>query len=130
MKRLNPLYILALIITILIITFVSLNNKKDEYDSLNKSVNKLEQKAKSYRNSKDTWFNKKRVENKIDKIINSSLFKKEKILKAKNGNLIKIKIESLNQKILDKFLNRVLNEKIILKKLEIKKTSIYFELEV
>lgn len=130
MKRLNPLYILALIVTILIISFVSLDNKRSQHNSLSKNTNSLEQKAKSFKDTKDSWFNAKRVEKQIDRIINSSIFKKAKILKAQNGKLIKVKIETLNQKILDKFLNRVLNEKIILKKLEIKKTSIYFEVEV
>lgn len=130
MKRLNPLYILALVVTFLIITYVSLDNKKDEFSKLSKNVNALDIKAKTFKSNKNTWFDKKRVENQINKIINTSLFKKEKILKTKSGNLIKLKIESLNQKVLDKFLNRVLNEKIIFKKLEIKKTSIYFEVEV
>lgn len=128
MNKLNPLYILILIITIFIISFVKLNDIKKDYDVLNREATTFKQKAKSFKEYKQTWFNKKRVTKKIDNIIKSSTFKKEKILKTQTSNMIRVKIESLNPRILNKFLNRVLNEKLIIRKLDIKKTSILFEI--
>ncbi len=130
MKRLNPIYILALIATLLIISFTSLSQKKDEYKSLNKNLNSLSIKAESFNEYKSSWFNKRKVIKKLDSIVKSSSFRKEKILRVENKNIIRVKIQSENPRVLNKFLNRVLNEKFIFKKLDIQKDSISFEIGV
>lgn len=128
MNKLNPLYILVLVFTILIISFVKLGDIEKDYVLENSQVNSFDIKAKSYNDYKKTWFNQKVIRKRLDTIIKSSIFKNEKILKTENKNVIRVKIESLNPRILDKFLNRVLNEKFLIKKLDIKKNSILIEI--
>ena len=128
MNKLNPLYILVLVFTILVISFIKLEDLKNNYNTQSSYLSSFDSKAKLYNEHKKTWFNEKNVAKKIDIIIKSSVFKNEKILKTQNKNFIKIKIESPNPRILDKFLNRVLNEKFLIKKLDIKKRSILMEI--
>ncbi len=128
MNKLNPLYILVLVFTILIISFVKLNDVKKDYALESSLVNSFDEKAIVFNDYKKTWFNEKVTIGKLESILKSSIFKNEKILKTQNKNLIKVKIESSNPKILDKFLNRILNEKFLIKKLDINKRSIFIEI--
>lgn len=128
MKRLNPIYIIALIAVLFIISFSVLNGKKSEYEELNNQFLSLNTKAKNFKEYKKSWFDEKYIIKKINLIVKSSSFRKEKILKTQNKNSIRVKIESENPIVLNKFLNRVLNEKLRLKKLDIQKRSISFEI--
>ena len=128
MNRLNPIYILALVITVFIISVFILDEKKDEYKKSNSNFNSLNVKAKEFNEYKNSWFNEDVVEKKLDSILKSSSFRKEKILTTKDKNVIRVKIESNNQKVLDRFLNRILNERFIFKKVNIQKRYISFEI--
>jgi len=128
MSRLNPIYILALIGTFLIITIFMVSGKKNELNEVTSSFNTINQNGKIYNEYKNNWFDKKDVSNRIDRIIKNSMFRNEKILKSETNNLVKIKIESANQRVLSQFLNKILNEKFIIKKLELQKTYISLEI--
>lgn len=128
MKRINPIYILGLIIVLFIGSYTSLNNKKEEFRNSTKEINTLSKKAKNYKDYKDTWFNEKTIIKRVDSIIKNPSFRKEKILKSQTENKIRIKMESQNPRILNRFLNRMLNEKFIFKKLDIQKSSITLEI--
>ena len=130
MKRLNPIYMLALIATLFIISFTSLNSKQEQYEKSIIDLNSLSVKAKNFNDYKQTWFDEKNITKKIDSILKSSSFKNEKVLRTKNKNIIRVKIESDNPRVLNKFLNRILNEKFRFKKLDIKKRSIYLEVGI
>ncbi len=128
MNKLNPMYILVFIITLFIVSTSMLSTQKKEYVELSKDFINISIKSKNYKEYKDTWFNTKRVLKSLDAILRTSNFKKEKILKVQNSNIIKVKIESSNPRTLDKFLKRVLNEKFRIRTLSIKKQSISIEI--
>ena len=58
------------------------------------------------------------------------MFSNQKILKASTNELLKLKIQSDDPKILDSFLNKVLNKELAIKKLEIEKRYINLEIEI
>ncbi len=128
MNKLNPIYILALIITLFIVSLSMLNSKKEQFHRLDKEAKTLSVKAKDFRDYKKTWFNEKTILKRLNRILKSSTFKKENILKTQNKNSIKVKIESNDPRVLNKFLSRVLNEKFVFKKLDIQKRTISFEI--
>lgn len=128
MNRLNPIYILALVVTFFIISITLLNNKKNEFNSLNYEFNGLKVKIKDFNEYKKTWFDEKKTIQKIDRMVKSPIFVKEKILKTQNNGIVRIKLESKDPNVLNKFLNRFLNEKFIIKKLDVKKESILMEI--
>lgn len=127
MNKLNPIYILALMVTLFIISILVLDSKKQQYHEVDKKLISLNAKAQEYKEYKTSWFHKQRVIKKFNAIVQSRAFRGEKILKTQNETSIRVRIESMNPKVLNKFLNRVLNEKFLFKKLDIKKQSISFE---
>lgn len=130
MKRLNPLYIVLLFLTLVIVSFILVIKEKDIYMQKIKDINALEVKAKEYKNLSQFWKNQKFIEKTIDEILKNSMFKNEKITKTSTKESIKIKIESSNPQVLDNFLNRFLNKQLIMKKIEIDKNFINLEIGV
>lgn len=128
MNKINPIYILALVFVIFLGSLTILNSKKQEYKSLNKDVSTLKVQGQNFSEYKRNWFNKDIIIKNINKILNHPSIKKEKILRTQVNNILKIKIESDNSRTLNDFLNRILNGKFILKKLDIEKRSIYLEI--
>lgn len=128
MKRLNPIYILALVITLFIISITVSSSKKDEFKSLNSEYSSFRTKVGDFKEYKQTWFDEKKIVKKIDTILRSPIFMKEKILKTQNNSIVRVKIESSNSQTLGKFLNRFLNERFIIKKLDVQKSSILVEI--
>lgn len=130
MKRLNPLYIVLLFLTLVVVSFVLVIKEKDIYMQKIKDINALEVKAKEYKNLSQFWKNQKFIEKTIDEILKNSMLKNEKISKTSTKESIKIKIESSNPQVLDNFLNRFLNKQLIMKKIEIDKNFINLEIGV
>lgn len=130
MKRLNPLYIVLLFLTLVVVSFVLVIKEKDIYMQKIKDMNTLEVKAKEYKNLSQFWKNQKFIEKTIDEILKNSMLKNEKITKTSTKESIKIKIESSNPQVLDNFLNRFLNKQLIIKKIEIDKNFINLEIGV
>lgn len=128
MKRLNPLYIIALFVTIVFVSFYLLANEKKEYSSKVTEFNKIQIKAKEFKDYKSNWNNEKFVNKTLDQILRSRTFSNQKVLRVKNRDRIKVKLQSSNPKILNSFLNKVLNKKLIIKKLEIDKNYINLEI--
>jgi len=130
MKRFNPLYVVLLFITILFVTFFVLSSKKQEYVSKTSEYKSIQQKAKEYKSLKSQWSDKKFTNDTIERIIKNRMFSKEKVLFANSGNVTRVKIESKDPKILDAFLNKVLNKPITIKNINMTKNSISLEIGV
>ncbi|WP_108064278.1 hypothetical protein [Poseidonibacter lekithochrous] len=128
MNRLNPLYVIALSFTIVFVSFFLLNTESKNYDLKTKEFNIIAVKAKEYKQFKASWNNKSFVNKTLNQILRSSTFKNQKVLRVNGKNSIKLKMISSNQKILNSFLNKLLNKKLIIKKLELNKS--YIDLEI
>ena len=130
MKRLNPLYIISLFITILVISIFLLNEEKSILKEKTEELNAIQLKAKEYKSLKNSWNNEKYANDTLDLILKNKIFSNQKILKASTNELIKLKIESDDPKILDNFLNKILNKELAIKKLEIEKRYINLEIGI
>lgn len=128
MNRLNPLYIILLLLTIVFISFFSLSNEKSLYLEKVKETKMIEEKALEYKAMTSYWRNENFINKTVDEILKSSMFKNEQIIKTSSKDSIKIKIESSNPQVLDNFLNRVLNKQLIIKNLELDKNYINLEI--
>ncbi|MAC85062.1 MAG: hypothetical protein CL624_13110 [Arcobacter sp.] len=128
MNRLNPLYIIALISTVLFVSLYSLEDEKKSFYEKKDELNLIIQKSKDYRMYKETWNNESFVDNTIDNILKSRQFSNQKILRVKTKNSLKIKIQSTDQNILNIFLNKILNKKLIISKLEVEKSFVNVEI--
>lgn len=130
MKRLNPLYVILLFLTILIISIFSLNKEKNNFKEKSQEYSTFKIKAKEYKNLKEQWLNEKFVNETLDQILKNKMFSNQKILRATTKDLVKVRIESDDPKILDSFLNKILNKQLELKKLEIEKRFINLEIGI
>lgn len=130
MKRLNPLYLIALFFTITFISFFLLNSKKEEYKASYLEYENLQTIAKEYSGLTQQYRNEKYVNETLDSILKNRIFSNQKILRTKTNNVIKLKIESNDGNILDSFLNKVLNKPLIINKLQLEKNYINLEIGV
>lgn len=130
MKRLNPLYIISLFITILVISIFLLSQEKNILKEKTEELNAIQLKRKEYKSLKNSWNNEKYANDTLDLILKNKIFSNQKILKASTNELIKLKIESDDPKILDNFLNKILNKELAIKKLEIEKRYINLEIGI
>lgn len=128
MTRINPLYIILLFLTLFFISFYLLSKQKEVYLEKSLQTIQLEIKAKEYKDLSNSWKNEKFINKTLDEILKNSIFKNEKIVKTATKESIKIKIETTDSRILDNFLNRVLNKQLIIKKLELDKNFIILEI--
>ena len=130
MKRLNPLYIISLFMTILFISIFLLSEQRDLLKEKTEELNQIQIKAKEYKSLKNSWNNEKYANETLDLILKNKMFSNQKILKASTNELLKLKIQSDDPKILDSFLNKVLNKELAIKKLEIEKRYINLEIGI
>jgi hypothetical protein len=130
MNRLNPLYIILLFITIVFLSFYSISNEKKAYYKKVEETKQLEIKALEFNDLVNAWTSEKYINSTLDEILKSQVFAKEKISRSATKELIKIEIDSANSEILDIFLNKVLNKKLIIKKMQLDKNSINMEIGI
>ena len=130
MNRLNPLYIILLLFTVLFISFFSLINIKKIYSEKLEETNEIQIKAKEYNSLVSYWKNEKFIQKTLDEILKNPLFKNENIVKTETKESIKIRIETPNSQILDSFLNKILNKQLIIKKMELDKNYINLEIGI
>lgn len=128
MNKINPLYLILLMFTFVYISFEVLSQTKENFIEKSNEYNSVKQKAKEFKELNNSWANKNRTIRTINQITNSPKFRKHKILKVETQKNIKLKIESMDSKVLNDFLNRVLNKQLIIDKLELQKTYIALEI--
>lgn len=91
---------------------------------------KVKSQAKDFNEYKKNWNNEKFVTKVLDNILKNKAFSNQKILRAKTKNTIKVKIQSNDQRILNSFLNKILNKNLIMKKVELEKNFINIEIGI
>lgn len=130
MKKLNPLYFVFLFFIIMISSVFTVNMKKNSLNEKKTDYKEIQEKAIFFNDLNTKWENVIFVNKKIDTIINSDLYKNEKISKILSQNLLKLTIESKNQEKLNKFLNEILNSELIIKEVTLGNTLVIFEIGV
>ena len=130
MKRLNPLYIIGLAVTILFLSFYLLNKEKSNFNERSEALLKIKSQSQDYKAYKKNWNNKKFVVKTLDNILNSSDFRNQKVLRVQTKHSVKIKIESSEQRVLNSFLNKILNKNLVIKKMVLEKNFINIELGI
>lgn len=130
MKRLNPLYLISLFLTLSFISYFMLSNTKDEFTNKVKEYENVQAMANEYKTLSSNWSNEKYVEENLNRILKNRLFSKLKIEKTKTNKYIALKVYSKQTKTLDKFLNKMLNKPFVIRKLELKKDFVNLEIGI
>ncbi len=128
MKRINPLYLILLFLTLVFISFYVLQDKHKQLNTTFKEYQNIQQKAQTYKSLKSKWTNKNFVNKEIQKISKNSMFKNISINNGKNK--IELSLQSDNPKTLEAFINKILNKPFIIKKMNIQQKNISLQLGV
>ena len=123
MNKINPLYILGFFVLVLILTVIqnySIQNKIAEAAQL---VSTIKQNGQEISTLKKHWKNSKQTVQHIEALLNQNPFKSKVIKKERKASLYKIALHHLDAPLLDRFLGKILNEYVVLKKLTIDRAS-------
>ncbi len=124
LNKINPLYILLFVFTILLISFTQLNTIKDEYTQKAQAFNGFKKDTKVYTDLKTRWDSKTEQKKIIQRVISSN--RSIEVKEYKNKTILTLR--SKNNRDIEKFVNKILNESLIILKLDIKPQIAVFEL--
>lgn len=130
MNRLNPIYIIVLLVVLSLVSFMLLDEKKKEFNSSVKDVQALKLLGNEYRVLKTNWRSKRSIENRLNSILNNSSFRNVSISKSFERKKFLVSAKTNNARTLNNLLNKILNEKFLIRKLEIKPTELKVEIGI
>ena len=126
MRKITPSTILLISFALMLISFIFIKRSNIELISNYNNLIEYNNLGLKYNKISNSWLKGSVVENKLNKIIKSCHI--VNIEKNRSSKQIKVSFDgSLNQ--IDKFVNKILNEKFIIKQLEIKKKHLLLVVE-
>ena len=128
MNKFNPLYILLFSIILFLYSAININLQNTtllQVQEENKQYLKI---ATKYNSLQNAWGKNNNTKKKIEYILKLSNIKNAHI--TIKDKIIKIKIENTKLKSLDKFMNKVLNETIVIINFSLTKNSLLLEVGV
>lgn len=123
MSKINPLYLLGFFLFVAVLMIYKTGNTQEKINHLTASNVQIEADGKQIKLLKERWKDSKLMKKRIDAIVTLNTFKNRVIKKEKKKNSYVIQLHELDQRTLDAFTNKILNEAIIVKKMEIERFS-------
>ena len=130
MRKINPLFVAAGLFFLIIIGIINMKNKSVEFDNSIVQSNDMTMIVNNYKDMKENWFDDKKIDTKINKILNDKYFKNTKINKIVLENSIKLNLRTSNKETLGVFIANIMNEKFEINKFEFSDSSVSFEIGV
>jgi hypothetical protein len=128
MNKINPLYIFIFSVVLFLLSTISIISSSSSLQFKKEDINKYIIVANRYNNLQKSWGKNSGAKNTINKILKSSNIQNASI--NKTSNTIKIYIKNTSIDILDKFINKVLNEHLIIKKFTLTKNELQIEVGI
>ncbi len=127
MNRLNPLHILVTLLLITMFSFYLISNKKQIIKEEAKQKNLFKEQVFLYKDLKKSWYNQKEVRKQINFILNDSKLSNMNVSKKFEKTSVKITLNFGNKKMVNYFVNKLLNKKLRIKNLSITSTQVFVE---
>lgn len=127
-KHINPLFLLFSAIAILVISIYSFSNSKKQLITQKQEFKEQQILAVKYHNLHNLYSNKKDITKTINDILRVSGITNANIIYK--HKLIVIQMVSLQINKVDKFINKLLNKHINIKKLQLSKDKIILTVEL
>jgi hypothetical protein len=127
MNKINPLYILLFSIVLFIFSIINLNTANDGLSKIKEQSKEYLQIANKYNALQNAWGQNK-PKKKIEKILQLSNIQNANIIT--NNKSIKIIIKDTKLNLIDKFMNKILNETIKVKKFTLTNNSLDLEVGI
>jgi len=126
MKRISHINLLLLSFLVFLVSIFFLLESKKELKTSFKNYNEINLLSTEYKNQKLKWINPKGIDKKLNTIIKR--LKLKNITMKKNKNAIDITLKRTSIKQIDKFLNKILNESLIINRLDITKNTLEIQI--
>jgi hypothetical protein len=123
MSKINPLYLLGFFLFVAVLMIYKTGSTQEKINDLTASNVQIEADGKQIQLLKERWKDSKRMQKRIESILSHHTFKNNVIKKEKKKNRYIFQLHELDQRTLDAFTNKILNEPIIVKKMEIERFS-------
>jgi len=123
MNRINPLYIVVLLVLILLFSMFKLNNAKDDLKEVKKSyeiVNNLSTKLKDL---KGAYSDKKKIEKSLKNILSNKILKNSSLEYTFKKSSLKIYTKKMDINSLNFLMSKILNNNYNINILQIKSLS-------
>lgn len=127
MKRISPLTILLISFALLLGSLIVQKKSKIEINESLYNVSSFNDIASDYKALNKDWNKKEKTKSVVEKIIKVSGIKN--VTKKTNKGSLSITFNEKSISKIEKFVNRVLNESLIIKKLVITKESVEMEIK-
>ncbi len=132
MSKINPLYMLIFFILVLVLMVYKTSDMQNKIIDVTQKNVYIEADAKEIGLLKKRWKDQKLMLQRLKKILEHKTFASKVTKKEKKRNIYNIKLENLDYRALDSFVNKILNEPITVKKMIIErfsenKASVYLE---
>lgn len=123
MNKINPIYILAFFILVLILTIIQNYSMQNKIADAAKLVSSIKQNGQQVATLKKHWKNPKQTRQHIDALLNQRPFKSKVFQQERKAGRYIIALHHLDASLLDRFLGKILNEYVVLKKMTITRVS-------
>jgi hypothetical protein len=133
MNRVNPLHIIALLLVVLIFVVFKLSGAKDKLVDVKESFNKTQIIATELNGLKKVYDNKTKTKKELLKILNLSSLRNSSIQKDMKKTGIKISSQSVDKRVLNTLMGKVLNGSFNVKSFKVKKLDEHkasFDMEI
>jgi hypothetical protein len=125
MNKVNPLFVLIVTIIILFISIFYKQQEQQRLSILNEDYKSLEIVAKKFTSMDKSYQNSEHIMKTIENVIGKSNIKNVDI--TKNKSKIILEIKNSNSRSLNNFVNKVLNEKLNIKKFQLQEDKLLIE---
>jgi len=123
MNQVNPLHIGALLLVLIMFLFFKLSGIKEELVQVKQEYAASKKLAVDVTSLKAVYANKKKTQNAIERILRQSSLKSASFNLKKEKKSIKISSQSMDAKVLNSFMGKILNGSYNITLLKIKKLS-------
>jgi hypothetical protein len=133
MNRINPFYLLAFLVIILLFSFFKLSEKKNEFIDVNNEYKESTALALQLSGLHDSYSNKKRIKKSIARILKQSSLSSVNIEQKITSSGIKLTSSRMNKIALNSLMGKILNASYNVKSLKIlriDKQNVSFKMEI
>ncbi len=121
MTRVNPLYLLGLMLFLLIFVFVKLEDAKVEQLSVKENFEKTNTLALNIVSLKKSWSIGKKNKVKLEKILRASALRDSGIVKKYKRDSVSLSAEAMDYKTSQYLLNKLLNDSFVINTMKIRR---------
>jgi len=122
-NKINPLYVLGFFVLVLVITIIQNASMQHKITEAAQLVSSIKQNGQKVAMLKQHWKNSSQTVQHIDALLQQAPFKSKVVKQERKAGHYKISLQQLDAPLLDRFMGKILNEYVAVKKITIDRLS-------